>query len=390
MLVRVVALLTIMLAMACTASQGPNSPLPSGAPTPVEIIILPTDDAAAAPKPVVTPSVPKTPTPLPTSVAPLPALRVEGAQIIRTDTRQPVWLKGANVVEFWSSGPHTFAHLYEKRGLKKVVEGKWGLNFLRVALDIETFDGYVSELDKLLDFASAQGIYCLLVPFASTSEPTRDENHLPIPDQRVADFMGTLAARYAQRTNVLYGLWNESHPESITGLSNDMSQAWQLWMDAATNVASAIRQRNAQALIIAPGGVLYSRDLSYYRTHPLPFDNLSYDVHDYYAPPTYAPEYPYSREMWTWVINRYPLMLNEFGGACCTVSVPPVQSEHDIQYIHDVFQIVNSHPQFVHYALWVLDSADIGGTFDGAFDLTPRGRVLLDDLRAHPPTQFRP
>src|SRR5205823_9154504 len=215
-----------------------------------------------------------------------------------------------------------FKHLYDVRGLRKIVADKWPINLLRVDLDVELFDSYAGELDKLLTFAPNNGMYCMLTPCASATDSSRGEGALPVPDQIIADFMGRLAARYKDRTNVLYDLWNEAHPESLTGGLANPLDSWQVWINAAVPVANAIRAQNPQALIVVPGGMLYSRDLSYYQAHPFPFNNIAYDTHDYYAPPTYSTRYPYKRSMWSWVIGKYPLFLNEFGGACCTVSIP--------------------------------------------------------------------
>ncbi len=370
-------------AVSTTATATPEVVILSSIPTPA-----PT--APHAPTGNVTPpAVALTPAASPTPSAPLPALYIDGAYIYRSDTHERVWLKGVNVVEFWADGPHTFKNLYEVRGLRKIVDEKWNINLLRVALDGDTFDSYAGELDTLVAFAQANGMYCLLTPYASVVDPNRGEGAVPIPDQPVVGFMKRMATRYKDRTNVLYSLWNEAHPESLSGGLDKPLDSWQQWMDAAIPVANAIRAVSPDAILVVPGGMLYSRDLSYYQAHPFPFKNVAYDAHDYYAPSTYSPNYRYSRSMWTWVIGQYPLFINEFGGACCTVSVPPLQSEFDLSYIRDVLGIVDDNPQKVHYAFWVMDSFDLGGTFDKDLALTPRGKILQDDLTRFPPTRFR-
>ena len=385
----------VLVGVACSlwaSACGPSLTPAAGRPATVtpEVVVL---TSIPTPLPTATrvPATATSPAPLPTVVptpVPLPALSIDGPYIVRSDTHQRVWLKGVSVVEFWAEGSHTFQQLYDVRGLRKVVEDKWNVNLLRVALDGDIFDSYAAELDKLVDFAQANGMYCLLTPYASAVDPNRGEGAVPIPDQIVVDFMGKLAARYKDRTNVLYALWNEAHPETPSGGQAKPLDTWQQWIDAAVPVANAVRAAAPQSLLVVPGGMLYSRDLSYYQTHPFPFTNIAYDVHDYYAPSTYSPNYRYSRSMWMWVIGKYPLFVGEFGGACCTVSVPPLQSEFDLSYIRDVLRIVDNNPQLVHYAYWVLDSFDIGATFDRDLALTPRGKVLVDDLTRFPPTRF--
>ena len=96
--------------------------------------------------------------------------------------------------------------------------------------------------------------------------------------------------------------------------------------------------------------------------------------------------------MWTWIVGKYPLIINEFGGACCEWSDPPLQSQHDIDYMLEDLTIVNAHPNMVHYTMWALDS---GGDMSAIFlrpnlDLMPRGQLLAYDLWRYPPTRFRP
>ena len=197
--------------------------------------------------------------------------------------------------------------------------------------------------------------------------------------------MGRLATKFKNKTNVLYGLWNEPHAEDIPSVNYDYNKAWQLWMDSGIKVAKAIRESSPNSILVVPGGRLWTRDLSYYQDHPFPFDNVLYDVHDYWAPS----DYPYSRKMWTWMIGKYPLSVNEFGGACCPWSDPPLQSDHDIKYMQEVLQIVNQNPNLVHYTMWGLYNWDDGAIFRKSLELTRRGKLLAEDLNQYPATHFR-
>ncbi len=185
-------------------------------------------------------------TPTSTPSPQLPALYVDGPYVKRSDTHAPVWLKGINIEEFRQSNPHTFSDLYNVQGLGRVTQEQWGVNLLRVAIDPETVTANLNEIDKLVAFANKNGMYVILTPFASAVNPSRDEAHLPVPDDLVAAAMGYLANAFKDRTNVLYELWNEPHPDSIPSINYD--QQWQVWMDAGIKVAQSIRSKNPQAI----------------------------------------------------------------------------------------------------------------------------------------------
>lgn len=312
------------------------------------------------------------------SSPPLPSLYVDGPYIKRADTRTPVWLKGANIEEFRQASPHTFDDLYDAQGLSIVIGQKWGINLLRVAVDPESARSTAGELDRLIEFAQSSGMYVALTPFASAVNPSRSEAHLAVPDDLVAAAMGYLAGRFKDRTNVLYGLWNEPHPDSIQGIGYE--QQWQTWMNAGIKVAAAIRSRNPRSILVVPAGNKWARDMVYYQYHPFPFDNVVYDVHDYWA----YPDYHYTREMWTWAIGRYPLLIGEFGG-------DPVNPSDGsaLSYMQETLRIADEHPGLVHYAVYALSSDGVWGIFTRDLTNMPKGTLLRSDLSAYPPTRFR-
>jgi hypothetical protein len=321
------------------------------------------------------------PSPLPTTL--LPPLYVDGPYVKRCDTREVVWLKGVQVVEFQDNGDSRYDHLWGD-GLKKIVNENWGVNYLRIGIEDDTVESVLPELDKAIRSVEALGMYCILVPFASSVNPDRDSAHQRIPDEQVATAMGHLAGVFKGRSNVLYGLWNEPNPENIPpGL--EYQEAWEAWMEAGIRVAQAIRANNPDSVLVVPGGRLWARDLTYYKDHPFPFDNVIYDVHDYWTPPSY-----YTREMWTWMIGERAVTINEFGGACCPWSDPPLQSDFDINYMREVMEIVNQNANKVHYSMWGLYWWDDGAIFRGpSLELTRRGALLKEDLANYPPTRFR-
>ncbi len=308
----------------------------------------------------------------------LPSLYIDGPYIRRSDTHQPVWLKGVNVEEFRQGTHHTLADLYANQGLAILLAQKWGINLLRITIDPELVSATLPEIDKAVAFAQENGLYVILVPCASATNPARSELRMYGPDELVATTMGFLAAHFRDRTNVLYGIWNEPHPESVSGAGYD--QQWQIWMQAAIKVASAIRFRNPLSILVVPGGTKWGRDLSYYQDHPFPFRSVIYDVHDYSA----GPDYGYTRDIWTWAIDKYPLIVGEFGGNPINPTDPA-----SLPYMQQTIQIVNEHPDLVHYAIYVLSDDGAWGLFTSRLQPMPRGNLLFEDLLHQPPTRLR-
>ena len=303
---------------------------------------------------------------------------MDGPYVKRSDTKEPVWLKGVNVEEFRQRNPHTFSDLYNVQGLAIVMGQAWGVNLLRVAVDPESVEAATSEYETHIDYAQAEGMYVILTPFASAVNPSRDDERLPVPDALVASAMGYLAARFKDRSNVLFGIWNEPHPDSIPSMNYDMQ--WQTWMDAGIKVASAIRLSHPRSILVVPGGNKWARDMTYYQEHPFPFDNVIYDVHDYWA----YPGYHYTRSMWAWAIARYPLLIGEFGGD------PTNPSDYaDIDYMQETLRIVNTNSGMVHYTVYALTADGVWGIFTRQLTNMPRGNALRFDLSQYPPTRFR-
>ncbi|HEX9076963.1 MAG TPA: cellulase family glycosylhydrolase [Anaerolineae bacterium] len=361
--------------LATAAPTATDVPTPTPAPTQ-------TRTPTATPTPTVTPAPTLTSVPIP-ALAPkaspqLPSLYVDGPYVKRSDTKAPVWLKGVNIEEFRQRNPHTFVDLYLFQGLGKAMGEKWGFNLLRVAIDPETVRAFSQEFDVLVAFAQANGMYVLFVPFASAVNPARSEQRLVVPDDLVATGMGYLAGKYRDRTNVLYGIWNEPHPDSIPSISYE--RQWQIWMEAGIKVARSIRNKNPNAILVVPGGTKWARDLTYYKDHPFPFNSVIYDVHDYFA----APDFQYSRAMWTWAMDKYPLLIGEFGGNPINPSDPV-----SIDYMKETISIVDQNPDLIHYAMYALSDDGAWGIFTRGLIRMPKGNLLVDDLGRYPPTRFR-
>jgi hypothetical protein len=228
----------------------------------------------------------------------------------------------------------------------------------------------IGRIEQAIDFGNKNGIYIILDPHPDIPGINPPE----LPNDQVVELMGSLADRFKDRTNVIYGLYNEPHPDSL----GDAKKQWEAWMDRGTKVAQAIRAKNPKSVLVVPGGRLWSRDFSYYRDHPFPFDNVIFDVHDYTS------NYPeYKREMWTWMIGKYPVFMGEWGDP----NKGGWNTDADVAYSREAIAIVNSNPFLVHYAAFNLCRGSLNVPClirSSTSDPSPRGKVVFDDLRNTP------
>ncbi|MBM3283580.1 twin-arginine translocation signal domain-containing protein [Candidatus Gottesmanbacteria bacterium] len=314
-----------------------------------------------------TPTAVWTPTPTETEVPrPLPELYVDGPYLKRRNTGGPVLLKGVNMTTFdWSWNPTVDTK-------KLIMKAKsWGANFVRLGIDVVTTPQlFMSNLDEVVDWCDAQGIYVYLNPFRIENYPGSQQPDLP--NEQVLTFMRDVAARYKNKTNIIYGLYNE--PGGVT---------WEEWWPWAINISTAIRGSNPKAILAVPG-TAWSRDFRYLQTHPFPFDNVIYDVHDYSWPGQDI------RPWWTWMVqNHLPIIVGEFGGGQPgNQDVCPYQSPCDIDYMRDTLAIVSGNPNQLQYAAWQMEPVEGGLTLPSG-ELTNRGELIKSDLATYPPTLFR-
>jgi len=326
-------------------------------PTP---IATPTATTTATCTPTGTPTATFTPTPTKTPTVeilhPLPELHVNGSYIERVDTGEQILLKGgASTLFYWDrQTPFTAAISVLETELIQA-----NMNYFRASFSVPEIlsPQLYQDLDKLIDYTERRGMYVILDPHHIHFEGP------PLPNDEVVQAMQFLADRYKERKHVMYGLYNEPHDTT-----------WEEWMPWATRIASAIREKNPNSILLL-SGIMWSRDFRYLQDHPFPFNNTIMSVHDYYWGGGED-----SRNWWKWMIGIYPVMLTEFGGlppGC------PYQSPCDIAYMQDSLQIVNGNPNKVGYTFHPFEHL----IDDSA--VTPWGSVILPDLANYPPTSFR-
>ena len=323
----------------------------------------------------------------------LPKLEVTGDTIRRADTHQVVTLKGANLGVLNVSPHGTFPDLL-RQGLKPIADNNWNFNILRVQINTAYVAHQLAALDQLLSYAERNGSYVWLVP-ASKGEV---QPFLPPPE--TAQMMSDLAKRYKDKTNVLYGLFNEPAPWSAIGMeTNDWGLHKErdaaVWRKAAQPIADAIRQVT-DAIIVVPADDFYASEFVSYFANPMKANgstaNIIYDVHRYSHEDD--PEVPkiidFSSMQRFIETHKHPVIIGEFGGAFVHES-KMFQTPRDIEYMQQVMDLVDKYPGQLHYTAWALDAWDGGGLLQPPdfTTLTNRGKAVLNNVNnQHPPTIF--
>lgn len=300
---------------------------------------------------------------------------MDGPFLRRNDTRQAVQLKGVNVAEKrWTEASLTLAR-------------SWGVNIFRLILDVRSIREDAALRARLSDTVRRSGELGMYVLFDPHTIGGVED--FALPTDEVVDAMRLLAREYRDAPHVLFGIWNEPHPDARPDLyGSTPEQQWREWMSVAVRIAQAIRDERPDAILVVSGGRAWSRDFRYYQTNPFPFSGIAFDVHDYGPAP--------NRDWWSWAIGRYPIILGEFGGIGYYDAKRPFNGPDDVAYFRDAIRLVNANPQRMHYI-----AHHFGGCYRGLDRDTcllmsqrdntpsPRGQVVYDDLRTIPPTRFR-
>lgn len=335
-----------------------------------------------------TPTATPTPTPLP----PLPALYVDGRYIKRGDTGEIVELKGLNVTDFAYDLIGSFDRIWI-RGLKTITDQNWPVNIFRVGLNLDYYASQLTELDRLIAFAEKHGIYLILTPH-------REGNSQPVlPSPKTADMMSELATRYRNSNHLMYALFNEPAADGLIRPWDDtsMPQAIKLWRDAGQPIADAIRSASPKSIIVVPGHDRYGSEAYDYIKHPWTAngstENVIYDVHVYGSLDKPEAQPFFNDKSFKQLVSqhKYPVLVGEFGGVASGSHSVPVQGEKDIAYMQSEMDFMNQFSGEVHYTAWALDPWDRSGVLEPrAYNRpTPRGKLILADLRENAPTQFR-
>jgi len=271
----------------------------------------------------------------------LPGLTTSGSRILRSDTMQPVLLRGVNrsgleYTEPSDAGFLAAAGLSEDE-IREIVLN-WRSTVIRLPFNQDwalrgrnghPAEEYLSSLDQVISWAAALGAYTILdlqwldaeTAYGHTKDTHRRKtpNHVaPAPDADTIVLWRTLGARYRDEPAVLFDLFNEPHdslgddflPIHVVGPNGDVVESGspfvgpEEWVPWAERLLTEVREVRPDGIILV-GGVDWAFDL---RGILLEAPNVVYSAHIY---PNRKPE------VWWKALSgcaNMPVFVGEWGG----------------------------------------------------------------------------
>jgi aryl-phospho-beta-D-glucosidase BglC (GH1 family) len=244
----------------------------------------------------------------------LAALVTSGNRILRSDTMNPVLLRGVNRSGLEYSEPNADGFLsaaqINQDEIREIVSG-WRSNIVRIPFNEDwclngrgafPAEAYLASLDQVISWAAEMGAYTILdlhwldveTAYGTTYDPAlgRATNHVPpTPNEQTIVLWRSLAARYQNEPAVLFDLLNEPHsaladdPNPLNLISSDghvvtsngtlfPAEDWVKW---ASVLIATIREIKPDGLILV-GGADWAFDLSQIW---IDAQNIVYSTHIY-------------------------------------------------------------------------------------------------------------
>jgi len=298
-------------------SAATESPTPTGTPTPVPTA-PPTATPTQAPTETPTDEPTETPTDEPTETATdeprtvvesnLPRLGTEGTWIVDENGNRVV-PRGVSTIEPWFADQYETGPDGDYQSILSLATDRdraWYPNVIRLPLDERGYDNaggleaYAAEyVDPIVNHCAEQGIYVIV------------DHHLiegyltDAVDRKMREFWNVMAPRYADRSHVIYEIFNE--PTEPTHYGN-AELAWSKFKEAAQPWVDLVADHAPDTMQIV-GSPRWSQMPHMAAQDPLEGDNLAYAGHFY-------PSHGAATE-WTDVYGaaaeQAPVLMTEFG-----------------------------------------------------------------------------
>lgn len=271
----------------------------------------------------------------------LPWLITSGNRILRSDTLQPVLLRGVNRSGLEYTEP-TGSGFLAPAGLTqdevREIVSSWGASVIRIPFNQDwalggrhghSAEEYLSSLDQVISWTAALGAYTILdlqwLDAETVYGTVRDQNGVrrpnhvaPTPNGRTIELWRMLAQRYRDEPAVLFDLFNEPHdplsddflnihvinPDSEVVESDRSFVGPEEWIPWAERLVTEIRSIRLQGIVLL-AGVDWAFDLTGIR---LEQPNVVYSAHIYS-----------NRKQRTWDkalggADEVPIFIGEWGG----------------------------------------------------------------------------
>lgn len=292
----------------------------------------------------------------PAAAEPLPWLRTQGTQLVTDPGDQPVLLRGANIM-----GSEWDGNMEWERRAFPMLAGEWKGNVVVRGFAADPVDAgdptYLSWLDEYVELAEANRMY---VVFAFRSYAINGEQPR-LPGRRAERALAILAARYRDRSNVIYGLQVEPH-----------GVRWRALRPRFERMVDALRAAAAphEPIVMVPG-LRWSRDVSPAIARPVRRANVVYNTHPY------APAADFWRYFGRVHAAGLPVFVGEFGDA------PDIGMT-----MSDVDELLRyTRERQIGWAAWVFDAKgppELLASRDGT-PTVPYGAAVRDEMLTTPP-----
>jgi hypothetical protein len=223
----------------------------------------------------------------------LPRLKTEGSRLVTDPGGHEVVLRGANIM-----GSEWDGNMDWERLAFPMLAGTWHGDVVVHGFAADPVNAndptYLSWLDEYVELAQANRVY---VVFAFRSYAINGKQPR-MPGRRAQRALALLAARYRDRTNVIYGLQVEPHDVS-----------WRILRPRFEAMVDAIHAAAAHEPIVMVPGLKWSRDVSPAITAPVRRENVVYSAH------AYAPAEDFARYFGRAHAAGLPVFVSEFGDA---------------------------------------------------------------------------
>jgi endoglucanase len=271
----------------------------------------------------------------------LPALITSGNRILRSDTMNPMLLRGINRSGLEYSEPSAAGFLdgaqLTEDELREIVVN-WRANIIRLPFNQDwclrgrngrSAEEYLASLDMVISWTAALGGYTILdlqwLDADTVFGYTEDErgvqraNHVPpTPNADTILLWRTLAGRYQNEPAVLFDLLNEPHdalpddflPIHLVGSDGEIFDSYdsvvgpEEWVSWATLLTAEVRKIRPDGIVMV-GGVDWAFDLRRIRVNA---PNIVYSAHIY----SNRKLDDWGKSLGAW--NEVPVLVGEWGG----------------------------------------------------------------------------
>lgn len=267
---------------ACTGSTGPDSPAPSTQP--------PTSKSPTSPPPT---------SPSPTGTTPVAInglLRVCGVNLCN-QYNQPIQLRGMS-----SHGLQWAGDCYNNASLDALAKA-WTADLFRISMYVQE-EGYetnptafTNQVNNLVEMATGRGLYAV-IDF-HTLTPGGPNYNL----DRAKTFFAAVAARHANKNNVIYEIANEPNGVSWASIKSYAEQVIPVVRAADPDAVILVGTRGWSSLGLADGS-----NETEVVNNPVNATNLMYTFHFYAA--THRDD---ARALVNRAAGKLPLFVSEFG-----------------------------------------------------------------------------